>query len=312
MENTCKKKILFLGMPDMAIVCLAKLAEEDINIVGVVPPHKSEATYTMMCRFAQSFGYELISYENELTEPDFLEKIRALDADLAIVCSYNKKFPKELLECVKGGFVNCHPSLLPEYRGANPYSNVIINGEKETGITLHYMDSGFDTGDIIRQQPVTISYKETMGTLFNKMNYISAEMIAQFLKDYETLDTVPCTPQPQGEFKKAPNIDAAKLQNYIKWNNPAEYLERFVRGLNPFINAMTTFRGIYTKIYSADAVKKQTQYEPGTICSVKDTLGVATADGILFIKSLQFGSYMIADAKEFIDKFKPQTGEKFE
>lgn len=298
-------------MPDMALVCLSKLVTEGFNIVGVVPPYKNEPTYGLMCDFTKSLKLPLITYERSLDEFDFVHKIRQLNADIAVVCSYNKKFPPELLKSVKGGFVNCHPSLLPEYRGANPYSNVIINDEKETGVTLHFMDENFDTGNIIAQKAIPIEKKETMGTLFNRMNFLCADLLAEFLSHYESNPNIETLPQPEGEFKKAPSIEANNLKNFIDWNKDAKSVERFIRGLNPFISAMTNFRGVFMKVYSADAVDKKTKEEPGTICHVKDTVGIATTNGVLHIKSLQFGSYMISDAKEFIDKFKPQTGEKF-
>ena len=297
-------------MPDMAVVCLSKLVVDGFNIVGVVPPHRSEDTYELMCNITKSMRIPILTYENSLDELDFLHKIRQTNADLAIVCSYNKKFPPELLKRVKDGFVNCHPSLLPEYRGANPYSNIIINNEKETGITLHFMDEHFDTGNIIAQKKVPLEKNETMGTLFNRTNFLAAEFISEFLKHYEQDSNITSVPQPQGEFKKAPSIDPKNMRNFVDWNKDAAYIERFVRALNPFISAMTNFRGIFVKIYSAEWSDKNPKKEPGTICSVKDTLGVATGKGILYIKSLQFGSYMICDAKQFIEKFKPQIGEK--
>lgn len=310
MEKKYQKRILFFGMPDMAIVCLTKLVLEGFNIVGVIPPHKSEDTYSLMCNITKSMKIPLFEYENKLDELDFLHKIRQANADIAIVCSYNKKFPPELLKCVKGGFVNCHPSLLPEYRGANPYSNVIINDEKETGITLHFMDENFDTGNIAAQRKVSIDKNETMGTLFNRMNYLCADFICEFLQQYEQNSNIAAMPQPQGEFKKAYAIDSKNMKNFIDWDKDAAYIERFIRALNPFISAMTNFRGIFVKVYSADWSDKKTKYEPGTICGVKDTLAVATGKGILYIKTLQFGSFMIGDAKSFIEKFKPQIGEK--
>lgn len=310
MEVQYKKRILFIGMPDMALVCLSKLVSAGINVVAVVPPHRKESTYSLMCNFTKSLKIPLICYENRLDEIDFLHQIRQLNADLAIVGSYNKKFPPELLRCVKDGFVNCHPSLLPDYRGANPYSHVLINGETETGITLHFMDENFDTGNIIAQKRVPIEKHETMGTLFNRMNFLCAEMMCEFLKKYEICDKIESFEQPQGVFKKAPAIDQQHLNCYINWENDAIYIERFIRALNPFISAMTNFRGVFVKVYSAYASTKKSKYPAGTICHVKDTLGVATSNGILHIKSLQFGSYMICDAKEFIEKFKPQIGEK--
>ena len=304
------KKILFVGMPDMAIVCLTKLIAAGINIVGVVPPHPQDQTYELMCSVAKGFRLPIIAYQNNLDEIDFLHKIRQLNADLAVVCSYGKKFPPEFLKTVKDGFVNCHPSLLPEYRGANPYSHVIMNNEKQTGVTLHFMDENFDTGNIIAQQAINIDTNETMGTLFNKLNYVCADFLTAFLERYETLNKIPNQAQPDGIFKKAPSINAQNLKSFINWNKDAQYIERFIRALNPFISATTNFRGIFTKIHSATALNKKTKHEPGTICNTKETLDISTGNGILQIKSLQFGSYMISDAKEFIEMFKPQIGEK--
>lgn len=310
LDKIYKKRVLFIGMPDMALVCLSKLVTDGFNIVGVVPPNKEDATYSLMCNFAQSVNLPLITYEKRMDEIDFLHKIRQLNADIAVVASYNKKFPPELLKSVKGGFVNCHPSLLPEYRGANPYSHVIINDEKETGVTLHFMDENFDTGNIILQHKVPLEKNETMGTLFNKMNYICAQAISKFLQQYEMDSNVVSYQQPEGEFKKAPAIEAKNLGNFIDWTKDAAYIQRFVRALNPFISAMTNFRGVFVKVYSAEFSDKKVKEAPGTICHVKDTIGVSTGNGVLYIKTLQFGSYMIADAKEFIEKFKPRVGEK--
>ena len=292
------------------MVCLTKLISEGINIVGVVPPHPNDQTFELMYNFASSLKLPIITYKNSMDEIDFLHKIRQLNADLAVVCSYGKKFPPEFLKCVKGGFVNCHPSLLPEYRGANPYSHVIINSEKETGITLHFMDEHFDTGNIIAQKKVPIEKNETMGSLFNRLNFISADFLTAFLKKYEDLEEIPCKPQPDGNFKKAYSISVQNMKSFINWDNDAEHIERFVRALNPFISATTNFRGIFTKIHSAYTSNKKTKFEAGTICGTKGTLDVATGNGVLHIKSLQFGSYLIGDAKDFIEMFKPQIGEK--
>ena len=189
MNNKYQKRILFIGMPDMALVCLSGLVSRGFNIVGVVPPHRNEGTFDLMCSFAYSLKLPLIFYKDRMDEMDFIHAIKQLNADIAVVCSYNKKFPPELLRTAKDGFVNCHPSLLPDYRGANPYSHVLINGEKETGITLHFMDENFDTGNIIAQKKIPIEKNETMGTLFNRMNYMSAELLAEFLEQYENNST---------------------------------------------------------------------------------------------------------------------------
>ena len=150
-EKKYKKRILFIGMPDMALVCLSKLAAKGINIVGVVPPAKDDPTNKIMIDTAQNLGFDIIDYNISLSDKGFLQRIKNLNADLGVVASFNKRLPKELLQLTKDGFINLHPSKLPDYRGANPYSHVIINGEEESAITLHFMDENFDTGDIISQ-----------------------------------------------------------------------------------------------------------------------------------------------------------------
>lgn len=312
MQSKYKKKILFIGMPDMAIICLARLIAEGFNIIGVVPPHHSDPTYDFMVKFARNEGLHVINYEKTINDPDFVNKIKILKPDLALVCSYNKKINPPLLNSVKDGFVNVHPSILPHYRGANPYSHVIINDETETGVTMHFMDENFDTGNIIRLKKLPLEHKDTMGTLFTRLNFLSADMITDFLKQYELNPVIKSVPQPFGEFEKACAIDSGNMKNYINWTKDAAYIERFVRALNPFISAMTTFRGVFVKVFSSDFCAKKTNEVPGTIVSVKETLGVATGNGILSIKSMQFGSYMISDSKEFIEKFRPQIGEMFE
>lgn len=294
----------------MALICLSRLVSDGFNIIGVIPPHPSEPTYDLMVNFSKNLGLNVLKYENSINEPGLINKIKILNPDLAVVCSYNKKFGAELLKSVKGGFVNVHPSLLPQYRGANPYSHAIINDEKETGITFHYMDENFDTGNIILQKHLILAPNDTMGTVFNKSNFTASQMLSEFLQDCENAPFIPSNPQPCGQFKTAPSIDIKDGSNYIDWTKDAYYIERFVRALNPFITAMTTFRGIFMKVYSSDVINKRVKEEPGTIVHAKDTLGVATGNGILNIRALQFGSYMICDAKEFIHMFKPKTGER--
>lgn len=296
----------------MALVCLSKLVSAGVNIVAVVPPEKISPTYDFFIQFAQSMNLRIIDYEASLKEQLFLNKIKALDADIAVVCSYNKLFPKELLKLTKDGFINTHPSLLPEYRGGNPYSHAIINDEKETGVTLHFMDESFDTGDIISQYKVPIEKNETMGTLFNKLNFLSADVLLHTLNFYEKNSTLPRVKQAEGVYKKAYSIDIKYGNNIIDWTKPAADIERFIRALNPFVSAGTRYRGAYTKINTAFVQNKKSKLEPGTICHLKDSIGVACGDGILHLKTLQVGSYITGDANDFISIFSPQLGEKFE
>lgn len=307
-ETKFKKRILFAGFPDMAYVCLDGLRVSGVNIVGVIGPKKNHPTYESFKTFIQSRNLDFIEYD-KLDDKDFIKKIKDLKVDVAVVCSFNYKIPKVLLEAVKDGFINVHPSLLPKYRGSNPYSTVIINDEKETGVTLHFMDENFDTGDIIRQQRISITPFETMGTLFNRLNLLAFKMLLDTLTEYEKAE-LPRTKQPEGEFEtgKLPGSKAF----FIKWEKPAVEIERFVRALNPFLISATSFRQNIVKIFSTEVVPGKTKEPPGTIVKIKnDKIYIATSEGLLVPTVLQFGSFFAGTSKDFIRILNPKVGERF-
>ena len=243
-RTTFKKRILFVGIPDMAYIGLDGLLMAGVNIVGVLGPKKSHSMYYDFKEFVNIRGLNYIDYD-ELDEPQLIQKIQELEVDAAVVCSFNYKIPKVLLNATKDGFINVHPSMLPKYRGGNPYSRVIMNGETETGVTIHFMDENFDTGDIIAQKPYHIHSKATMGTIFNELNVIGIELLLQVLQAYE-IQELPRIPQPIGDFISGKGLD--ERDTYINYNETAEEIERFIRALNPFIIANTTFRGNLMKI----------------------------------------------------------------
>lgn len=311
MEKIYQKRILFVGMPDMALVCLNKLASKGINVVGVVPPGTEDPTNKLMVDTAQNLGFEVIQYNISLNEKGFLQRIKNLNADLGVVASFNKKLPKELLQLTKDGFINLHPSKLPDYRGANPYSHVIINGEEESAVTLHYMDENFDTGDLISQYRFSVDLNETMGTLFYRTNEMCASMLYEALDYYETHE-FPRKPQPKdGDFKTAEALTFQKKNIFIDWSKSAEEIERFIRGLNPFIGAMTCYKGTYMRVNSAYVIEKAHNLEPGTIYDTKNSLKVACGKDVLELDCVQFGAFFVSSGRDFVDRVNPKRGEMF-
>lgn len=308
-EKKYKKRVLFIGMPDMAIVCLNKLVEKGINIIGVVPPEKTDPTNKLMVNTAQNLGLDIIEYNISLSDKGFLQRIKNLNADIGVVASFSKKLPKELLQLTKDGFINLHPSKLPDYRGANPYSHVIMNGEEESAITLHFMDETYDTGDIISQYCFDLDLNETMGTLFNRTNQMCASMLYEALDYYEN-HSFPRRPQPTGgNYKKAETLSFEKKNIFIDWNKPAEEIERFIRALNPFIGALTYYNGVILRINSAYVIEKNHDYAPGTICDTKSSLKVACGKDILEVDSIQYDGLFISSGRDFVDRVNPQKGE---
>lgn len=311
MEKTYAKRILFIGMPDMAIVCLRKLHEEGINIVGVVPPAKTDPSFKLMYDEAKNLGYPVICYDKSLDEKMFLRIIRNLRVDLGVVASYNKKLPKELLCLSRDGFINLHPSKLPDYRGANPYSHVIINGEKESAITLHFMDEEFDTGDIISQYRFYLDPNETMGTLFYRTNEMCASMLYEALDHYEDKE-LPRKPQPQmQDLSLAYTLSFEKKNIFIDWTKSAAEIERFIRALNPFIGAISMFYGTIVRFNSAKIIKQNHKHKPGTIINTNKTIQIACGKDVLEMECIQYGGFFIGTAKDFIERVGPKKGEFF-
>lgn len=294
----------------MAYICLDGLFSAGVNIVGVMGGKKSHPTYEYFKKFVLDKGLNFIEYD-DLKSLEFIERIKALNADVAVVCSFNYKIPKVLLEAVKGGFINVHPSLLPHYKGKNPYSSVIYNNESHTGVTLHLMDEGFDTGEIIFQQKLEIGARETMGTLFNRLNFLGFEMLLKLLREYETK---PFKSYKQPQIQEKVGYDFADENSLIDFSKSAEQIERFVRALNPFLVASAFARGTLTKIYAAEVINPNfVSKEPfGTIVKVeKDRFLISTSKGLLAPKILQFGSFFVATAEDFIRSLNLKVGERF-
>lgn len=309
-RNTFKKRILFVGIPDMAYIGLDGLLMAGVNIVGVLGPKKDHNMYFDFKNFVLSRKLNYIDYD-ELDEPQLIQTIQNLDVDVAVVCSFNYKIPKILLNSTKDGFINVHPSMLPKYRGGNPYSRVIMNGETETGVTIHFMDENFDTGDIIAQKPYHIHSKATMGTIFNELNVLGIELLLQVLQAYE-IQELPRIPQPIGDFISGKGLDNG--DTYINYNKTAEEIERFIRALNPFIIANTTFRGNLMRIMKAEVASDAfcIPHPAGTVAKIEDDkFFVATAKGLLVPTVLQFGSFFMGDSKDFIRIVNPKIGEEF-
>ncbi len=309
-RNTFKKRILFVGIPDMAYIGIDGLLMAGVNIVGVLGPKKDHSMFHDFKNFVLARGLNYIDYD-QLDEPQLIEQVKKLDVDAAVVCSFNYKIPRVLMNATRDGFINVHPSMLPKYRGGNPYSRVIMNGETETGVTIHFMDEGFDTGDIIAQKGYHIHSKATMGTIFNELNVLGIELLLQVLQAYET-EELPRIPQPRGDFISGKGLVDGEI--FINYNRSAEEIERFIRALNPFILASTTFRGNMMKIMKAEVASDAfcIPHPAGTVAKIEDDkFFIATSKGLIVPTVLQFGSFFIGDSKDFIRIVNPKIGEEF-
>jgi len=214
--------------------------------------------------------------------------LKQYPADVFVVAAFGQILSKEILEMPPLGCVNIHASLLPKYRGAAPIQWAILDGEKETGVTIMQMNEGLDTGDILLQDTVEITDTETGESLFDKLAECGAKLIVEALPKLAAKELIPVKQnEEESSYAKILHKSIGKLD----FSQPAVVLERKVRGLNSWPSAFTFFNGKTLKIWEAfveDEKESVKDCLPGTVCEVrKDAICVKTGEGILRITSVQ-------------------------
>ena len=185
-------------------------------------------------RYAAEHGLNILQPE-KLKAPEFLDSLRALDANLFILIAF-RILPREVWQMPQLGTFNLHASLLPKYRGAAPINRAVMNGDKETGVTTFFLKHEIDTGDMIMQRKIEIGADDNVGEVHDRLMHLGAEMVVETVNAI-VKGTLSTTPQPEGEFTPAPKI--FKEDCKINWNNDSRSIHNHVRGLSPYPAAWT-------------------------------------------------------------------------
>lgn len=287
-------KIVYMGTPDFAVESLRALVEGGYNIAAVVTMpdkpmgrHGSVLQPSPVKQYALEQGLKIMQPAN-LKDPQFIEELRSLQADLQIVVAF-RMLPEVVWQMPKFGTFNAHASLLPKYRGAAPINWAVINGETETGITTFFLKHEIDTGDIIQQVRIPISETDNVETVHDKLMVLSGKLVTETV-DNIIAGTVKSIPQDQFtnvELTPAPKIFRDTCR--IDWNQPTKKVYDFIRGLSPYPAAWTTLDGKAVKIFEAERETISTPGEkPGAIqTDGKTYMKVITSDGALNILTLQ-------------------------
>lgn len=298
-------KIIFMGTPDYAAEALEALIKAGHEVTAVVtqPDRAKGRSGQVQCtpvkECAVRHGIAVLQ-PVKIKTPEAIEELKKYEADVYVVAAFGQILSKEILELPQFGCVNIHASLLPKYRGAAPINQCIIDGEKETGITIMQMDAGIDTGDILAQKKVIIEDKETAETLFDKLSQAGAKLIVEALPKIERGEITPIK-QDESLVSYVKMMDKSKGR--IDWSADAVSIERLVRGLNPWPSAYTSCQGKTVKIWRSDAVETAVECteQPGTIVLVgKDFFDVACGAGNLRIYELQMEGKKRMDTKSFL------------
>lgn len=286
-----KMKIVFMGTPDFAVASLSALQHAGIEIAAVVTAADKPAgrgqklNESAVKKYAVSNGIKVLQ-PLKLKDPLFIDELKALKADLFVVVAF-RMLPELVWQMPKKGTINLHGSLLPQYRGAAPINHVIINGEKESGVTTFFLKQEIDTGDIIFSDAISINDDETAGSLHDKLMIVGANLLVKTVKaiaenDYNEV------PQPQSDnLKAAPKIfkDFCK----IDWNQTNQTVYNHIRGLSPYPTAFTILNGKTLKIFNAVLDDQEPGISTGAfLTDGKTYLKFATKDGFIKVTDVQF------------------------
>ena len=284
-------KLVYMGTPDIARVCLEKLhtAGFDIAAVYTKPDTPKNRGMKMMAsevkQYAESVGLPVIQPVS-FRDDAVVEELRAIAPDLIVVVAYGKILPQRVLDIPKYGCINMHASILPELRGSAPVQRSILNHCDEAGVTAMYLSAGMDEGDIIEIRKTVIQPLETSEELMARLARIAAPLCADTVRAIEN-GTAKRIPQDPSRATYAPML--RKDESPIDWDQPARYIIDQVRGLVPWPVATATLGGTEFKIYRVEYTDQKTEKAPGALVALtKKGLLVACRGGdVVLVRELQ-------------------------
>lgn len=283
-------KIVFMGTPVFAVPVLEMLVEGGHEILAVVTqPDKPKGRgksvqFTPVKELALEYGITVYQPE-KVRENTFFEVLKQLAPDAIVVAAFGQILSKRILDLPKYGCINVHASLLPRLRGAAPIQWSVIDGDQKSGITIMQMNEGIDTGDILLQEEILLDKKETGGSLFARLAKISGPLLLHALELARKGELKPMKQEESGAtYSKMLDKELGKLD----FTQPADVLERLIRGLNPWPSAYTFLEGKTLKIWDADVTEGKQGAKPGEVIKAdKKSFTIQTGDGALKVQELQ-------------------------
>lgn len=299
-------RIVFMGTPEFAVSSLDALIKAECNVIGVITAPDKPAgrglklQESAVKKYASEHGLTILQPE-KLKDPDFLQALENLNADIQVVVAF-RMLPEIVWNKPRLGTVNIHGSLLPQYRGAAPINWAIINGEKETGVTSFKLKHEIDTGDILLQEKMLIGENDTAGEVHDRMKELGGTVL---VKTIEGLADGSLKEQPQNalanntELKHAPKIFTETCK--INWNHSIDEVHNLIRGLSPFPGAFTSLNDKMLKIYRSEKIYRDPVIAPGEIESDHKTyLRFAASNGYVDIEELQLEGKKKMEIGEFL------------
>ena len=306
-------RIVFMGTPEFSATILQGLIDKGYNVIGLVSQpdrpvgRKKVIMPTPTKQIALNHNIPVFQPEKIRKDYDFMKE---LNPDLIVTCAYGQIVPQGLLDIPPLGCINVHASLLPKYRGGAPIHRSIINGDKETGVTIMEMIDKMDAGRMYAKASLPILYEDNLETMFAKLQVLGRDLLLDILPSY-IKGELPGEIQNEEEVTYAWNIKHEEEQ--IDWTKSSREIFNHIRGLYPSPATFTYLNGEIVKVFVSEVVDETTIKESGVIISCKKGLTVACGKGLLKIKELQVSGKKRMDAASFLNGLKVDlTGQKFE
>jgi methionyl-tRNA formyltransferase len=309
-------RIVFIGTGEIGVPTLEALLKSEHDVVGVVTKPDKPVGRTQQIEpppikkaLARSGGVQSAAGNStagkpsllevlqppRIKDPHAIEEIRALTPDVIVVMAYGQILPRAVLEIPKIACLNLHASLLPRWRGAAPIQAAIAGADRETGITVMYMDEGLDTGDILLQRKLDILPTDTGALLHERLAQIAPEAMLESLR-LLTAKSAPRIPQDNAHATYAPKLQ--RDDGRIDWSEPAEVIERKIRAFNPWPGAFMKLGGRNLKVFSASLVNGSGK--PGEILRSDNELIVAAGKDALALGEVQLEGKKRMSSAEFL------------
>ncbi len=298
-------RIVFIGTGKIGVPTLRALQESKHEVVGVVtqpdkPVGREQKIEQPPIKKALAGTTMPILQPARIKDREPIEEIRTLAPDVIVVMAYGQILPRAVLEIPRIACLNLHASLLPRWRGAAPIQAAIAAGDRETGITVMYMDEGLDTGDILLQRKIDILPDDTGGSLHDRLAQIAPDALLESLQLLSS-GGAPRVPQNKTLATYAPKLN--REDGRIDWQEPAETIERKIRAYNPWPGAFAKIREQSDqprnlKIFSAEIV--DLSGKPGEVLPDDKRLVIAAGKAALSLSEVQLEGKRRMSAAEFL------------
>lgn len=308
-------RIVFMGTPEFAVGPLKSLHESGIEIAAIVTaPDKpagrgKKIQMSAVKKYAEEHLDCPVFQPANLKDPDFEQQLKSIEAEIFIVVAF-RMLPESIWTIPPKGTINLHASLLPHYRGAAPINWVLINGEKETGVTTFFINKQIDTGKILLQAEVNIDENDNAGTLHDKLMEAGAELLVKTITHLSTGNIEPINQKAfyleNNTLQTAPKI--YKEDCHIDWSATCKSIRNRIRGFNPVPGAFTIIQSgnirLQMKIFDATCSPEAHHLPVGSIKSDnKQFIKIACSDGFVEVLELQVEGKKRMSAEAFMRGF---------